>query len=72
MKDEISYLQLLGTGDKKEYFPEFLGCTIEGNTIDDPAKFMLLQESLDTDFEKSSTCSKFVNMYTPVERIEKY
>ena len=71
MKSEINHLEKLGTGDKKEYFPEFFGCTLDGQR-GGPAKIMVLQETLETDFEKETTCRKFRNMYTPIERITKY
>ena len=73
MQREINFLEKLGTGDKKEFFPQFYGCTLDvTNESDGPGKYMVLQETLETDFKKPATCIKFLNKFTPIERIKKY
>ena len=72
VKEEIENLSKLGTGDKKEFFPEFYGCTLDGGIPLQQAKFMVLQETLETDLDKETICENFINMYTPLERIQRY
>lgn len=72
MKNEINILSILGKGENKEFFPEFFGCTLDGGENIGEARFYVLQETLETDLKNESVCYRFVDLYSPIQRIQRY
>ena len=71
VQKEIDIFALVGRGESRDYFPEFIDC-VKDSSNKDSLIIWIIQESLETDFKKPGICDSFIDKFSPRERIEKY